>query len=314
MKTGAWTRVALISIILLMSAVPAFPAGQEPPLPTALDLIREGVRLHDEGKFEDAIQRYKKALEIEPENSLAMYELAWTYAATKQLDLCLEVARKGLKNPGKTEAELFTIAGSCLSSAGKTGEAIRTFEQGLAKYPENGRLNFNIAVTLLHDNKPKQAVARFEKAIEANPAYSSPYLAIGRISADEGSAVPALFYHMRFVSLEPDSERSGPASAAVFEMLTYGVKEEGQEKKITIQFGGDPNKTAGDMAVLELSRTLAAATIHLEEAQKQSEAQRYVAALGSFVEMAEEQSQGDRGGQIAKTFMWKRAAAPMVQL
>lgn len=47
------------------------------------ELINEGVELHDAGEYEEAIDRYLEALEIDSTSVLANYELSLSYLALK---------------------------------------------------------------------------------------------------------------------------------------------------------------------------------------------------------------------------------------
>lgn len=158
---------------------------------------------------------------------------------------------------------------------------------------------------------PKPSFQELEKAIQANPSDSSPYFALGEMSAGKGRSIDALFYFLRFVSLEPGSARSIRASGRVFELLTSGVSA-GGDGNVTISLSPDFDSAQGDFAALEMARTLAASTIHLEEARSQSKAQRYVSALDTFLSIAEETAAGESG--ITSSFLWKRAAAPVLEL
>lgn len=306
----------LVSVLFLGLIAFSAAAREEPPAPSVEDLVAEGVDLHDQGEFEKAIQKYKRALEIEPDHVEAVYELANTYLATRQYDLCAETARQGLAKPGskgKGEIEplFYSLLASCLSSSGKTRKALRIFEQGLAKYPDDRSLNFNIAVTLGNQGEPRRAIPHLQKAIEAEPSYSSPYFVLGKIYANETPSVLGIFFFMRFVSLEPDSERTTYASARIFQLLTAGVSTEGEEK-ITVSLSPDFDKT--DFGFLDFGRTLAVTEIYREEAKTQSKAQRFVSALDTFVKIAEELASGGKGGKATSTFAWKRAVLPIFEL
>lgn len=51
------TRLASAFLLFLTPWMRASVA--EPPRPTAKELIAEGVRFHDEGRYDEAIERYK---------------------------------------------------------------------------------------------------------------------------------------------------------------------------------------------------------------------------------------------------------------
>lgn len=299
---------------MFLLLLPCTLSAAEPPRPTAQQLVDEGVRLHDEGRYDDAIERYKQALAIEPDSSLVLYEMATTYLAAKRYDLCEEVGRKGLKKPGDFEGPLYAIVASCLSSAGKSQEALGVFEDALKKHPDDTMLNFNIAITLIHLGKTPKAVEHLQKAIRAQPSYATPYYVLGLLAADAQDATSGIFYMLRFVSLNPDEPRVGQASAKIFDLLTQGVvSKNGGDIDVTLNPGivGQDDR---ELAILDLSRTLAAATIYLEDAKPQSKAERYVGALTSFLTMSGEMSQGADSAGLRKTFVWENAVAPVLAL
>ena len=168
---------------------------------------------------------------------------------------------------------------------------------------------YNAASALVREGKLQQAVPQLERAIEIRPSYSAPYFALGEIYGKRGLPSQGMLYYMRFVSLEPDGERSATAAKRVFELLTFGVKP-GDGGKITISMNPDADK-ADDLGPLDLGRTLAASTIHLDEGKAQTKAERYVSALKSFVNLADELTQG---GAKLPGVLWKRAAAPIFTL
>ena len=51
--------------------------------------IEAGIKLHDAGKFEEAIARYEEVLKLSPANMTALYELAYSFAANKEYEKSL---------------------------------------------------------------------------------------------------------------------------------------------------------------------------------------------------------------------------------
>ena len=43
------------------------------------ELVSQGIELHDQGNYNEAINKYKKALEIDKNSTSANYELSYTY-------------------------------------------------------------------------------------------------------------------------------------------------------------------------------------------------------------------------------------------
>ena len=71
---------------------------------------------------------------------------------------------------------------------------------------------YNAASALVREGKLQQAVPQLERAIEIRPSYSAPYFALGEIYGKRGLPSQGMLYYMRFVSLEPDGERSAAAA------------------------------------------------------------------------------------------------------
>ena len=63
----------IISSILLFGC---FSYGQNAGIER---LVQEGIELHDAGEYEHALEKYKNALEIDPNSSLVNYEISYTY-------------------------------------------------------------------------------------------------------------------------------------------------------------------------------------------------------------------------------------------
>jgi tetratricopeptide (TPR) repeat protein len=79
---------------LVLPEVPA-EAVTETPAPSLVDqLRREGVELRDRGETTTAIERFKEALDSEPDNAAVLVELAKTYDGVELYDRADEIWRK----------------------------------------------------------------------------------------------------------------------------------------------------------------------------------------------------------------------------
>ena len=54
------------------------------------DLVEEGIKYHDKGDYDKAIETYKKALEINPESTLVNYEIALSYFSKGDYKLAIK--------------------------------------------------------------------------------------------------------------------------------------------------------------------------------------------------------------------------------
>ena len=88
--------------VLSISLLPAVVAAQSGPTRTATPstaaetaTIEAGIKLHDAGKFDEAIAKYEEVLKLSPANMTALYELAFSFAATKEYEKSLAAATRG---------------------------------------------------------------------------------------------------------------------------------------------------------------------------------------------------------------------------
>ncbi len=63
-------------------------------MPSKEELYDEGLDLAFEGKFRDAIEKYRAALEIDPSYADAVHALAMAHAELEELDEAIEVAKR----------------------------------------------------------------------------------------------------------------------------------------------------------------------------------------------------------------------------
>ena len=99
-----------------------------------------GATLAAKGRFDEAIESYRKAIRIDPNNFEAQYNLGTALAARGQFDEAIENYRKAIQI-NSNHPETFLHLGMTLGQSGRTREAV-------AQYREALRLNPNLAGAL----------------------------------------------------------------------------------------------------------------------------------------------------------------------
>src|SRR5476649_2412385 len=79
----------------------------------ANDLIKEGVDLHNQGKYAEAIDKFDQVLKTDPEKDYANYELAFSLYASKKPNDAIPHLEKAAKS---ANASLTVAAYSLLAS------------------------------------------------------------------------------------------------------------------------------------------------------------------------------------------------------
>jgi tetratricopeptide (TPR) repeat protein len=187
------------------------------------ELIREGVSLQQDGKLQDASQRFSAALELEADNDEALLRLADTYAAMARYDLCADTAKQALKGESPFAGQLFATLGSCYAADGKASKALKAYRSGLQRNPDDADLNYKLAAELAIAGKNRDAIEHLKSAVRVRPSFGPAYYLLGRLFVAEDCPVPAMYCYMRFVSIEPNGPRSSKASKEVFRLLDLGA-------------------------------------------------------------------------------------------
>jgi tetratricopeptide (TPR) repeat protein len=187
------------------------------------------------GNFDQAIAVLKEATQIDPNRDLLWFKLGETYraAAPKQTDPAQKsqmyneaVAsyQKALTLKPNSGAYLNNL-GDAQAKAGKTDDAVKTFNQAAQADPTNAaQYYFNLGAVLTNGGKVDEAIQAFDKVIATDPNKADAYYwkgvnmlgkaktdATGKMTAPEGT--DAAFN--KYLQLQP----SGPYADAAKQML-----------------------------------------------------------------------------------------------
>ena len=250
--------------------------------------MNEGIKFHDSGKFEQAEQAYLKALEIEPNNIYAQYELAFSYMVNQKNEECIATATKILGQESQLKTKIIIALGSCYSQASQTQKAISVFNDGLKQDPTDAVLHLNFAVTLANIQREKEAIMHLKRAIENSDNYASPYFYLAELYRTTNYKIPALFFYTKFILLEPNTRRSRVAAKHINIILFEGY-EKSKSGGLTISLDKNAPKDEGDFLSIELLMPIAASEAKTEDnLLLLSEAEQFARALTKVIKIASE--------------------------
>ncbi len=203
--------------------------------------IQEAVELHDKGKFEEAVIIYEEILAQNPDNVAALYEIAYSLSMMGNYQKSLEYALKGFEYKSNLIDQLYVIAGNDLDLLGRSKEAVSLYKKGIKKHPDVFMLHYNLAISYINLNKLKEAEESLINSIKLNKFHTSSHLALAKVYGFQGKQVPALLLLFRFLTLEPNTQRSGEAISLIDELLNMGIDQK-DDKNININlFGSEEN-------------------------------------------------------------------------
>ncbi|MCX5647396.1 MAG: tetratricopeptide repeat protein [Phycisphaerae bacterium] len=140
----------------------------------ALSLL--AMMMQDEGRNEDSAERYRKVLEIDPKNVIAMNNLAWILCdrenrPQKEYKEALELAQKGLQIVSDN-VDLLDTRGYAYYHLGEFDKAMADFDKCIKLYPANSPLvatpRFHMALVYAAMKRNAEAVGHLRTAQDTN--------------------------------------------------------------------------------------------------------------------------------------------------
>lgn len=208
--------------------------------PSSDKLIRQGVALHDKGKYKEAISSYEQALKINPSSMSAVYEMSLSYLQLKDYDKAIRNSTKVIfANFQPLLMDAYIVKGTALAKQDRIGEAIRTLKEALEKCGDEYLLHFNLGLCYFNNKDNQMAVQHLRKAIEIDATHSSAFLLYAYALNDLGRWLQSFYSFHFFLLLEPNTERSKDAFGEMYDIINTKIEigspklspEEGVDRK-----------------------------------------------------------------------------------
>jgi tetratricopeptide (TPR) repeat protein len=162
-----------------------------------------GIALADQGKWDEAIQQYNQALQVNPDSAKGHFNLgAALYGQGKGAEAIQQFEQALQLNPDFAEAHC--DLGAALANRGQWDEAIKHDLRALELNPDYAEAHNNLGGALAARGKLDQAAGHYERALQLNPNYAEAYYNWGLLLAAQGKLDEAVEHYKRAVQLKPD--------------------------------------------------------------------------------------------------------------
>lgn len=259
----------LLATALFLSAAAVGSAqdllSEVPSTPEQDSLIAIGIRWHDRKDFDQAIEFYQKALQKNPANTRALYELAFSHYAQGELEEALQTAMEGARYNSAILPELYMIIASVYDDQEASEQAIETYHKAIAISPKFFLLHFNLALALTRAEQGREAEASLQEALRLNPFHPSSHLLLAQHWVARNLRVPALMAYTHFLILEGGTQRAQDAAAVVVEILEGGTDKQSSKEKNVINLSSSSDTSEGNFTMQETTLSLFAATNRIVE-------------------------------------------------
>jgi tetratricopeptide (TPR) repeat protein len=168
----------------------------------SVDYSAEGMKALDEAKYEAAVQAFQKAIQADPKDYTAHFNLALAYGFLHKDDEGIAEYRKTLElKPGLYEAQL--NAGILLMRRQDPLAALPLFEGAVAQKPTEFRPQYYLAEAQLQTGALDQAEKSYHQALEMDPKSANAELGLAHALARQGKLPDADPHFRRSGELDP---------------------------------------------------------------------------------------------------------------
>lgn len=224
------------TLFLIASCLILVSIGIHGQNPAIEELIQEGVELHDEGEFEEAIDRYLEALEMDSTSVHAIYELSLSYLALKDFENVLDYSTRVIDSGHEQlSTGAYAVKSEALAEMDRVDDAIALLQEGLSKHGEGYVLHFNTALNYYKKGETNKALEHVSRAIDLDKTHSGAFLLYAYVLNDKGMWVQSILSFQMFLLLEPDSRRSKNAFEEMLQVMQIRKQTEPVERSFIQQ-------------------------------------------------------------------------------
>lgn len=250
-----WLPTALTLLLLLATVGSVQSVAQDllpevPSTPEQDSLIAIGIHWHDRKDYDEAIEFYKKALQKNPANTVALYELAYSQYEKGEKEEALQTAMEGTRYRSQMLPQLYMVIANIHDDQGEPEKAVEIYQKALTASPDLFLLHYNLGLTFARMSRGKEAEASFQQALRLYPFHPSSHMALAQLWMARGLHTPALMAYTHFLILEGGTERAQQAAAVVEEIITGRMNQKNNEKNV-VYLSGSSDTSEGNFRVQE---------------------------------------------------------------
>ena len=184
-----------------------------------------GNALNRQGKVDEGIACYKKAIELDPKLAMAHYNLGRALKNQGKLDEAIACIRMAIELDPKLAAA-HCILGIILNAQNKPAEAIVCFRKAIELEPNDADYHTSLGAAFRDKGKLDEAIAAHRKAIELKPDLAVAHINLGAALSDLRKVDEAIACYRKAIELDPKdamAHRNLGSNLAIQEKLDEAI-------------------------------------------------------------------------------------------
>jgi tetratricopeptide (TPR) repeat protein len=159
--------------------------------------------LRRQGKAEDAVRQYERALRLNPDHADAHSDLGAALMGRGRTQEAIGQYEQALRiRPDSAVAQ--NNFGLALVRLGRAQEAIEHYEQAVRFKPDYAEAHYNLGGALERTGKLKEAIGHYEQAVQIKPDYAKAYDNLGAALIQLGRVSEAMSRWEQALRIDPD--------------------------------------------------------------------------------------------------------------
>ena len=161
-----------------------------------------GMALQQKGLAEEAAAHYQKTIELEPDSAGARNNLGTIFLQKGGMDRAIACYREAVGiDPDYAEAH--SNLGFALHQEGRLDEAIPEYQTALKIKPDMPETRLNLGIAFQQKGETAKALEQFEQAVNINPDSSKAQNDLGLALLQSGNVNSAIPHFQRALEIEP---------------------------------------------------------------------------------------------------------------
>jgi eukaryotic-like serine/threonine-protein kinase len=202
-----------------------------------------GVALRFEGKTDEAIREWHRAIELDPNSPYPHCSLGGIFKAQGRLTEAIEEYCQAVRidtNYGWAHY----VLGNALRQAGQLDNAIEHYERAIALEPDLIQAHADLGVALKRKGRISDAVAQYRQIVQLRPDSSKAYYNLGAALWEQGLLPEAIEHLQHAIMIDPKLAQAYETLAHLYVSLgrfdeAHAITQKGQEVLPSSEFQQD---------------------------------------------------------------------------
>jgi len=179
-------------------------SGLEDYINTALYWSCLGGSYLSSGRYEEAIEPYKKAIKINPDSTRVYSNLGYVYNNLGMHREAIEACKQAIEiYPDNAEAHV-NLGVTYSSLLGMYKEAIKSYKQAIKVNPYYAEAHYNLGLAYGSLGTHREAIEAYKQAISVNPDYAQAHVDLGLAYANLGKYGETIEALKHAIRIKPD--------------------------------------------------------------------------------------------------------------